>query len=151
MLADITHKVAPQTGGAHVCCKAVKLQGIAMRIAIYSLLLIAAGCAGQPSQPPAAAAPTKYISNAPVVDPAAAAAVHGDKDWAKLVSEAKRRGYTLVNQDGETLFCHTGTRTGSHVVADTTCVTEAQMDSMRRQTQQVLQTNQMQAPPPQGK
>jgi hypothetical protein len=121
-----------------------------MRIAIYSLLLIAAGCAGQPSQSPAAA-PTKYISNAPVVDPAAAAAVHEDKDLAKLVLEAKRRGYTLVNQDGETLFCHTGARTGSHVVADTTCVTEAQMDSMRRQTQQVLQTNQMQAPPPQGK
>src|SRR6202030_2053604 len=111
-----------------------KLQGIAMRIAIYSLLLTAAGCAGQPSQPPAAA-PTRYISNAPVVDPAQAGAARTGKDWAQLVSEAKRRGYTLVNQDGETLFCHTATRTGSHVVADTTCVTEAQMDSMRRATQ----------------
>ena len=121
-----------------------------MRIVIYSLLLTVAGCAGQPSQPPPVA-PVKYISNAPVVDPAKAAAVRTDKDWAKLVSEAKRRGYTLVNQDGETLFCHTGTRTGSHVVADTTCVTEAQMDNMRRATQQVLQTNQLQAPPPQGK
>ena len=69
-----------------------------MRIASYSLLLIAAGCAGQPSQP-AAPPLVKYVSNAPFVAPAP-----GEKDMAKLVLEAKRRGYTLVDKDGETLF-----------------------------------------------
>jgi hypothetical protein len=110
--------------------------------------MIVAGCAGKPSQP-APTAPTKFVSNAPVVVPTAS--TQGDADMAKLVLDAKRRGYTVVNQNGETLFCHKDARIGSHLVNETTCLTARQMEDLRRQTQQSMQSFQMQMPPPQGK
>ena len=119
-----------------------------MRNAICCLLLIAAGCAGQPRQP--TTPPTRYISNAPVVEPVTATG-GGDTDMAKVLADAKRRGYTLVNENGETLFCHKTVKTGSHLVTETTCLTEREMYELRTQTQQVLQSTQLASPPPQGK
>jgi hypothetical protein len=118
-----------------------------MRIAVYSFLFIAAGCAGQPSQPTPRPA-TRTVSNAPVVD---RASLSGDKkDTSDLVVDAKRRGYTVVTENGDTLFCHKEPRPGSHFT-ETTCLTATQMEDMRRQTQQNLLYFQLQTPPPQGK
>jgi hypothetical protein len=122
-----------------------------MRIVIIGSLLIMAGCAGQPSSPPPPAAPaTRIVSNAPVVA-APAAGTDASEATKKMVLDAKRRGYTVVNENGQTLFCHKDARTGSHLVNETTCLTQKQMDDLREETQRRLQTFEMQTPPPQGK
>jgi hypothetical protein len=124
-----------------------------MRIAITSSLLIIAGCAGQPSAPSAPAAPpTRVVSNAPVVaPPASTTGTSSAEATSKAVVDAKRRGYTVVNENGVTMYCHKDARTGSHLANETTCLTEKQMVDLREATQRSLQFFEMQPPPPQGK
>jgi hypothetical protein len=124
-----------------------------MRIAITSSLLIIAGCAGQPSAPPAPAAPpTRIVSNAPVVaTPASTTGTSSADATTKAVIDAKRRGYTVVNENGVTMYCHKDARTGSHLANETTCMTEKEMQDLREATQRGLQNFEMQMPPPQGK
>lgn len=119
-----------------------------MRIAIASSLLIIAGCAGQPSTP-APQPPTRIVSNAPVVS--APGSATGTPDTAKAVVNAKRMGYTVVDENGQKMYCHKDARTGSHLVTETTCMTEKQMQDLREQTQRSLQMFEMQSPPPSGK
>ncbi len=123
-----------------------------MRGVIFGCLLIAAGCAGTPSGPAPASAPpaTKYVSDKPVVT-APDGVNKDDKDYlAKLTADAKRRGYTLVNQDGETLYCRKDAPTGSHLATQTICMTQKEMEDMRSDTQRMLQSTQMQQRPPSG-
>jgi hypothetical protein len=102
----------------------------------------AAGCAGTPSSPPPpATAPTTYISatGAPVAQVSAKSPT-GDLDTKKLV-DAKKSGFTVINQDGVELLCKSEAKTGSRITrdSDTTCLTAKQWDDMRTQTQQGVQ------------
>lgn len=118
-----------------------------MRVVIISITLAAlAGCADQP--PVASPTPsTRYISSSPVITATAAGGAKTDQ----IVVDAKRKGYTVVTENGEQLFCHKDARTGSHLATETTCLTAKQMEDLRMETQRRLQTFQMQMPPPQGK
>ncbi len=100
---------------------------------------ILAACAGTPSSPPpAAAAPTTYIdaSGNPVTQ-VSAKTPEGNLDTKKL-AEAKKAGFTVINQDGVELLCRSEAKTGSRITrdTDTTCLTAKQWDDMRAQTQQ---------------
>jgi hypothetical protein len=120
-----------------------------MRKLVVSLALLLGACAGQPTTPQPVAQ-TRVVSNVPVVAPSAMTS--GDaNDETKAVLDAKRLGYTVVNQDGQTLYCHKQARTGSHLATETTCLTAREIEELREQTQRTLQSTQMQLPPPSGK
>lgn len=115
-----------------------------MRITILAGAVILGGCAGQPSP---AEAPTRYVSASGQVQPTAP---EGDLD-AKRIAEAKKQGFTLVNTNGEALFCRSDFKTGSHVERNTTCLTASELDALHDQTRQALQNNFRQNAPPSGK
>jgi hypothetical protein len=101
-------------------------------------MLIVAGCAGQPSTPPPAPAVT-YINTtgAPVAQISATAATGKDLD-AKRLADAKKAGYTVINSNGEPLFCSTENVIGSRVQKNTICLTAKEWDDERTRTQQGL-------------
>ena len=74
----------------------------------------------------------------------------GDID-AKRIADAKRQGYTLVNTNGEALFCRSDFKTGSHVERNTTCLTAAELDTLHDSTRAALRNNIQQNAPPSGK
>jgi hypothetical protein len=108
-----------------------------MRVALLVSALVTAGCAGQPNNaaPPA----TRYVTaTGEQVNQIQLTTPDGEID-AKRAAEAKKRGYTLVNTNGETLFCRSDLKTGSHLQRDTVCLTASQLDRLHEQTQQALQ------------
>ena len=60
------------------------------------------------------------------------------------------QGYKMVTTNGETLYCATDLKTGSHLVHDNTCLTERQIINLREETQRRLQTASTPVPPKQG-
>jgi hypothetical protein len=116
-----------------------------MRTMIFAIALIVTGCAGQPAGPP-----TRVIAKASQTVPDAPALTNGGAIDPKVVLDAKRRGYTVVNEHGEILYCHREAHTGSHLATEVTCLTEKEMTDLREQTQRGLQNTQLQLPPPQG-
>jgi len=117
-----------------------------MRIVTLSFILALSACAGQPPAP-AVVPVTRNVSSSPVVTTASS----GAKTTDDAVVQAKRLGYTVVNENGEQLFCHKDARTGSHLATETTCLTAKQMEDLRLETQRRMQSFQMQQPPPSGK
>ncbi len=110
-----------------------------MRAAIFVSALMAAGCAGTPDAPPPAA-PTQYVnSSGKPVAQVQAVSPTGDVDTKRLV-QARKAGYTVVNRDGETLFCSKDDVTGSHVRKQTNCLTAKQMDDQIEQTRMGMQS-----------
>jgi hypothetical protein len=105
-----------------------------MRIVIVLSALAIAACTSTQKAPPQTA--TTYVNSAtgatvtqvdvPVTD-------SGDVDTKRL-EQAKKDGYQVVNKDGETLFCRSEMKTGSHVQKETTCLTAKQLDAMHEQT-----------------
>jgi hypothetical protein len=101
------------------------------------ILLFVAGCAGQPaSQPPPTA--TYVNASGQRLEQVSVRNADGDIDAKRLVN-AKKEGFTVINKDGETLFCKTWDKTGSRVLKDTQCLTAQQLDLWHEQTQQAMQ------------
>lgn len=74
-----------------------------------------------------------------------------NKLTAEQIVGLQRQGYMLVNGSGQTLYCRTNLKTGSHLQHDSTCLTEREMVALREQTQRGLENTMMQVPPKQGK
>jgi hypothetical protein len=111
-----------------------------MRNSLMVGALLIAGCAGQQSAPPATPA-TTYVSASG--QPLAAAPVNADGTLdAKKVADAKKAGYSLVNTNGEQLYCKTEVPVGTRIRknTDTTCLTQAEMDAMEAQMRNSLQS-----------
>lgn len=115
-----------------------------MRIVHFALALIAVGCAGQPTTPPPVVI-ARASQAAPVVPLAP-----GEKVDAKRLTDAKKLGYTVVDQDGKELFCRTDLKTGSRVERETVCLTYKEIEELRLHTQQGLANTLHQTPPPAG-
>jgi hypothetical protein len=79
--------------------------------------------------------------------------VGGDaqKLTAERIMQLQREGYKLVDRDGQTYYCRTDAKTGSHLAHETVCMTEAEATSLRDQTKQGLGRVMREQPPPQGK
>lgn len=119
-----------------------------MRHTMWMTVWIIAGCAGQPSKLPSireAASPTASPR------PAASPSDQSGSVAGKRVLEAKKQGFKLVNKDGDVLYCRTELKTGSHVVKETTCLTEEQLDEVHQQTNQDLRNQLRPQLPPPGK
>ena len=48
------------------------------------------------------------------------------------VQEAVQKGYKVVTEDGQTLYCRKDLKTGSRVQSNLTCLTENQLAAQRR-------------------
>lgn len=95
-----------------------------------AVALLAAGCAGQPAQPP--------VSRQVPVD-------------ASNVADVQRAGYKVVNKDGEKLYCRTDPITGSHIRTRTQCLTEQELYDQMQQTKQSMSSITNANPGPYGK
>jgi hypothetical protein len=79
---------------------------------IGSALLLLIGCAGTPSQPPAAA---KAAPSSAVVAANSSLAAPTDPRWIKLRQKAEENGYTLWNRSGKRYYCKETTKVGTRI------------------------------------
>jgi hypothetical protein len=121
-----------------------------MRHTMWMTAFLIAGCAGEPGKlPPIREAAFPTASPQPV-----ASVQPGDQSGSvagKRVLEAKKQGFKLVNKNGDVLYCRTELKTGSHVVKETTCLTEEELDEVHQQTNQDLRNQLKPQLPPPGK
>jgi len=133
-------------------------------MSLIALTLGLGACAGQ-SAPSASDAPPAHtlVANASTgqnldpagatttVQPPAAPAVPSpptDANLTKLIAEAKAKGYRLVNQNGQTMYCRTDLKTGSHLQKEITCLSEADLASLHDRTADGLRIMEQQQHPP---
>jgi hypothetical protein len=120
---------------------------VKMRAFMGLMALVAAGCADQPSHPPAnptavsagIAAPAAALPAANSAVPATNAAPDGETQRL-----AKAKNLKVYTKDGKQLFCRSNFSTGSHIQKDLSCYTAEQLSKMDRDTQR--QFDQMLAP-----
>ena len=89
-----------------------------MKQAVFSVVVLLAGCASQPTGAPATAG-----SIAPASE---------EQEALLAVQEAVEKGYKVVNEDGQTLYCRKDLKTGSRVQSSLTCLTRDQLVAQRR-------------------
>ena len=89
-----------------------------MKPAILSLALLLAACASPPPAGPATAG-----SLAPARE---------EEEILLAVQEAVEKGYKVVSERGETLYCRRDLKTGSRVQSNLTCLTGNQLADQRR-------------------
>ena len=97
-----------------------------MKQAVFALALLLAGCASQPpaaTPTPAQTAPGTAGSLAPA---------SAEEEVLLAVQEAVEKGYRVVSEDGQTLYCRKELKTGSRVQSTLTCLTQDQLVTQRR-------------------
>lgn len=109
------------------------------------------GPAAPATTPVAASSAPARSTAAPAAPAAAPHVVPVSQLSAEEIVNLKRLGYKLVDENGETLYCHTDTKLGSRLQHDNTCLTEREMIALREETQRRLQYITTQVPPSQGK
>jgi hypothetical protein len=76
--------------------------------------------------------------------------INGQPLSAERMLALQRAGYTFVDKDGQTYACRKETKTGSRLARETVCMTPAQADALRQETQRRLGEMMRSVPPPQG-
>jgi hypothetical protein len=92
-----------------------------MRIAMLVTVILAAGCASQPTSTQSASS-----SGPPAMTE------------AQRLAAAKNLNLKVVDKDGQQLYCRSNFVTASHIQRDTTCYTADQIDKLEWQTQRDL-------------
>jgi hypothetical protein len=87
-----------------------------MRALLLLTAILAAGCAGQPTNP--ASSPGQIVTT----------------DAGRLAL-AKNLNLKPIDKDGHRLYCRSDYETGSHIQRDMTCYTADQLDRLQAQTQ----------------
>jgi hypothetical protein len=123
---------AKQPGAWVMIATVATEQGDPMKFVLLACALSFAGCAGQPNTAASAAAPAA-VKNQPQQT-----APDSEREKQRL-HEAMKRGYRLVNTNGEELYCRTDWATGSHIQQTTVCLTARQLDEIHLQNQQMLE------------
>lgn len=89
-----------------------------MKQVVLSLALFLGACASPPPTAPATAG-----SLAPASE---------EEEIRLAIEEAVERGYKVVTDDGQTLYCRKDLKTGSRVQSNLTCLTKDQLAAQRR-------------------
>jgi len=89
-----------------------------MKQAVLSLALFLVACASPPPTTPATAG-----SLAPASE---------EEEIRLAVQEAVEKGYKVVTEDGQTLYCRKDRKNGSRVQSNLTCLTGDQLAAQRR-------------------
>jgi len=116
---------------------------------IAALLTLSACSGSQPPKEPIAQPPA--VTRAASSETATQANGDAQKLTAERIMQLQREGYKLVDRDGQTYYCRTDAKTGSHLAHETVCMTEAEATSLRDQTKQGLGRVMREQPPPQGR
>jgi hypothetical protein len=90
----------------------------AMKLATLALALLLAGCANQSTTAPGTAGSLAPASQ--------------EEEVRLAVQEAVEKGYKVVTEDGQTLYCRKDRKTGSRVQSNLTCLTADQLAAQRR-------------------
>jgi len=115
----------------------------------FTIVMVAmiAGCAGHPVTPK-----TQPLTVAGKESPSAAEIVDaGGKYNLEALANARKLGFTPINQDGQVLYCRRDLKTGSHVERETVCMTLVEIERLRDQTQQNMGDFAHRTLPPPGK
>ena len=67
------------------------------------------------------------------------------------ITALQSAGYTLVNDNGQRLYCRTEKKTGSRLQTSTTCLTEQEAIQLEAVTRQTMTDVTRNVPPPAGK
>jgi len=102
-----------------------------MRVTLLLTSLMIAACASQPT----GTAPSR-LSAAPASAPEQSAS-QADVERTRL-AEAIKRGYKVVNSNGEVLYCRSDWATGSHIQKNTVCLTGQDLDELHNRNDQLL-------------
>jgi len=89
-----------------------------MKQAALALALLLTGCASQPTTAPATAGSLAPASQ--------------EDEVLLAVQEAVDKGYKVMTEDGQTLYCRKDRKTGSRVQSNLTCLTKDQLVTQRR-------------------
>ena len=108
------------------------------QILMLAALVVATGCAGQPA------------AKAPVKAEPAVTFVATEKPEATTLDEARKLGYNIVDEGGQTLYCRTNRKLGSRIHTETICLTEQEMLAAREASQRNFDNMKKAIPPPQG-
>jgi hypothetical protein len=81
--------------------------------------------------------------------PPADTGTHRVKVDASNIVEVQRAGYTIMNKNGERLYCSKDPKTGTHLQVTTTCLTEQEWQQVHDATRRTLQTLAPTIAPPQ--
>ena len=116
-----------------------------MKAILLACALSLAGCASEPATVPPTA-PAAAPPAAPAAAPGTAAAngqpqqppSDGELQKQRL-ADALKRGYKLVNTNGEELYCRSDLATASHIQKNTVCLTARQLDEIHLRNQQSLE------------
>jgi hypothetical protein len=114
-----------------------------MRTIVPIVMVVAAGCAGQATEP---VAPTRYFSSTGQPLERMPTNPDGTID-AKLLADVKQAGYKIVNTDGQLIYCKSEAKLGSRVRSETTCLTAREFQMLHDNLQMSMSLLQ-QAPPP---
>lgn len=114
-----------------------------MRTVLVITMAVAAGCAVRPNEPPAA---TQYVSSTGQPLERMQTNPDGTID-AKLLANIKKAGYSIVNTNGEVLYCKAEAKLGSRVRSETTCLTAREFQMLHDNLEMSMSLLQ-QAPPP---
>ena len=118
----------------------MKVSQTKVQSSLLCLMVIAvAGCASQ--QQPTAAAP----------DAAAKPAAPEAMTDAQRLAAAQAAGYTIVNDEGKTLYCRKEMQTGSHARYKKSCLTEREWEQMANSARETMRDVARRQPPPQGR
>jgi len=99
-----------------------------MKAIFFACALVIAGCASQPSStapPTANAQPQEPVSDSEL--------------QKQRLADAMKRGYRLVNTDGQELYCRSDWATGSRIQKTTVCLTAQQLDEIHLRNEQSLE------------
>lgn len=117
--------------------------------ALVTGFLALSACSGSPPTNESAKAPAP-VSPAEAATAAQASGNDPQKLSADRIMQLQREGYKLVNRDGQTYYCRTEAKTGSHLARDTVCMTEQEIIALRDQTKQGLGRVTRELPPRHG-
>ena len=67
------------------------------------------------------------------------AAAAANKSDLQTLADAIKRGYQVVNTNGEVLYCRSDFLTGSRIQKSTVCLTAEQLDAIHLRNQQMLE------------
>lgn len=70
---------------------------------------------------------------------AIASEMTSDQEKARRLATAKKYHLTVVDQNGERVFCRSNLATGSHVQRDTRCFTATQLDQIELEGQRQVE------------
>jgi hypothetical protein len=126
------------SGGLTAVYPKARDEKMRLPLVVFVCSWVLTGCAVKPSAPPSPA--TTYVSASGKPLDAAPMRADGTLDAEKL-AEAKRAGYSLVNESGQLLYCRTDVKVGSHIRknTDTVCLTAQQMIEIHEQTRHSLE------------